>query len=104
MKDITTESPAVQIAFQWLDAQKRTINPNGYVEKHRLERFAGLYISKDDVIRALELAGLKSDCYPRSNISKRVIKPLFSRIADIKGARTMAYTVAEHDYYANEEK
>lgn len=104
MIDITTESPAVQIAYQWLDAQKRTVNANGYVEKHRLERFAGLYISKDDVIRALELAGLKSDCYPRSNISKRVIKPLFSRIAHIPEARTMAYQISEHDYYANEEK
>jgi hypothetical protein len=98
MIDITTESPAVQIAYQWLDAQTPTINANGYVEKHRLERWAGYYISKDDVIRALELAGLKSDCYPRSNISKRVIKPLFSRIAHIPEAGTHQRNVYEFDY------
>lgn len=102
MTDITNEIPAVQMAYQWLDAQTRTVNANGYIEKHRIERFCGYYISKNDVIRALELAGLKSDCYPRSNISKRVIKPLFSRIAHIKEARTMAYQIWEHDYARNE--
>jgi hypothetical protein len=54
--------------------------------------------SAPTVIRALELAGLKSDCYPRSNISKRVIKPLFSRIAHIPEAGTHQRNVYEFDY------
>ena len=103
MTDIRNESPAVQIAYQWLDAQKRTVNANGYVEKHRIERWAGFYIDKDAVIRALQLHGLKSDAYPRANISKRVIKPLLSRITHLPETRSMAYQIGEHDY-ANEEK
>jgi hypothetical protein len=103
MIDITNETPAVQICYQWLDAQKRTVNANGYVEKHRIERWAGFYIDKDAVIRALQLHGLKSDAYPRANISKRVIKPLLSRITHLPETRSMAYQIGEHDY-ANEEK
>ena len=103
MLDITNESPAVQIAYQWLDAQKQTVNANGYCEKHRIERWAGFYIDKDAVIRALQLHGLKSDKYPRCNISKLVTQPLVSRIAHIKEAKTMDYQIGEHDY-ANEEK
>ena len=103
MIDITTESPAVQMAYQWLDAQHKTINANGYCEKHRIERWAGYYIDKNAVIRALQLQGLKSDCYPRTNISKRIIKPLLSRITHLPETRSMAYQIGEHDY-ANEEK
>ena len=103
MIDITNETPAVQICYQWLDAQKRTVNANGYVEKHRIERWAGFYIDKDAVIRALQLHGLKSDAYPRANITKRVIKPLLSRITHLPETRSMAYQIGEHDY-ANEEK
>ena len=103
MTDITKETPAVQIAFQWLNAQTPTINANGYCEKHRIERWAGYYIDKNAVIRALQLQGLKSDCYPRTNISKRIIKPLLSRITHLPETRSMAYQIGEHDY-ANEEK
>jgi len=102
MLDITNESPAVQIAYQWLDAQKQTVNTNGYCEKHRIESWAGYYIDKDAVIRALQLHGLKSDAYPRANISKRVIKPLLSRITHLPETRSMAYQIGEHDYVSNE--
>ena len=30
MIDITTESPAVQMAYEWLAAQHKTVNANGY--------------------------------------------------------------------------
>jgi hypothetical protein len=82
------ESPAVALAFQWLIAQKKTKGISGRCEKHTLERWANYYISKDDVLKALELAGLRADCYPRTNISKRVIEPLPSHIPEF---RTMDY-------------
>jgi hypothetical protein len=98
MTDIRNESPAVQMAYQWINAQTRTVNANGYVEHHRLTRWSGYYIGKDAVIRALELAGLKADCYPRTNISKLVTQPLFSRIAHIPEAGTHQRNVYEFDY------
>ena len=96
------ESPAVELAYHWLVAQKKTKGVSGKCEKHTLERWANYYISKDDVLKALELAKLRSDAYPRTNISKRLIKPLFSRIAHIKEAKTMDYQIWEHDYVSNE--
>jgi hypothetical protein len=92
------ESPAVALSYHWLVAQKKTKGISGKCDKSKIERWAGYYISKDDVIKALELAGLVTDCYPSTNISKRLIKPLFSRIAHIKEANTMGYQIWEHDY------
>jgi hypothetical protein len=96
------ESPAVALSYHWLIAQKKTKGISGRCDKSKIERWAGYYISKDDVIKALVLAELRTDAYPRTNISKRLIKPLFSRIAHIKEAKTMAYQPWEHDYVSNE--
>ena len=96
------ESPAIALAFEWLKTQKKTKGISGRCEKHTIERWAGYYISKGDVIAALALAELRTDCYPSTNISKRLIKPLFSRIAHIKEAKTMDYQIWEHDYVSNE--
>lgn len=98
MTDIRNESPAVQMAYEWLSVQHKTINTNGYVEHHRVSRWAGYYIGKDAIIRALELHGLKSDKYPRSNISKLVTQPLFSRIAHIPEAGTHQRNIYIYDY------
>ena len=98
MTDIRNESPAVQMAYQWLQAQTPTVNANGYVDHHRLSRWSGYYIGKDAVIRALELHGLKSDKYPRSNISRLVTQPLFSRIAHLPEAGTHQRNIYEYDY------
>ena len=88
----------MQIAYEWLAAQHKTVNANGYVDPHRLTRWSGYYIGKDAVIRALELHGLKADKYPRSNISKLVTQPLYSRIAHIPEAGTHQRNVYEYDY------
>ena len=96
------EKPSIELAYHWLVAQKKTKGISGRCEKSKLERWASCYISKNDVIKALELAELRTDAYPRTNISKRLIKPLFSRIAHIKEAKTMDYQIWEHDYVSNE--
>lgn len=86
------ESPAIALAFEWLKTQKKTKGISGRCEKHTIERWAGYYISKGDVIAALALAELRTDCYPRTNISKKVTVPLSSHIPEF---RTMEYHKGE---------
>ena len=87
------ESPAIALAFEWLKTQKKTKGISGRCEKHIIERWAGFYISRDDVIIALKLLGLRTDAYPRTNVSKKVTVPLSSHIPEF---RTMEYHKGEY--------
>ncbi|MEH6533874.1 MAG: hypothetical protein V7735_21395 [Photobacterium frigidiphilum] len=77
----------VRIAYEWLDAQKRTVKPvKDYTTlKHCVELWGGRYVSTTDVILAAFMLGLEGD-YPCFNLSKRKRVPAFSRLIGIAEA------------------
>ena len=78
----------IRIAFEWLDAQKKTASPNskGFALKHLIERWGGRYVSRSDVEVAAELHPDISGEYPAYNISARLTEPSTKRLQGIEKA------------------
>ena len=74
----------IRIAYQWLDAQLRTVRPGrkSRALKHIIERWAGRYVSTSDVEVAAHLLGLQGE-YPDYNISARMTVPHDRRLEGI---------------------
>jgi len=80
----------IRIAYEWLDAQKKTKNPR-YVPhylKHLIEEWAGRYVSRSDVEIAAHLHPLIRGKYPYYNISSRLTEPSTDRLKNIGEANT----------------
>ena len=77
----------IRIAYEWLDAQKKLTGPNpriwGEPIKHMIERWAGRYVSQDDVAVAAELHPDIKGLYPRYNIASKLTLPSQRRLANI---------------------
>jgi hypothetical protein len=98
--DYNLESPlhqhldCIRIAYEWLDAQKKTKNKSskGFALKHLIEAWAGRYVSQSDVSVAAELHPEIKGKYPFFNISSRLTEPSATRLDEIGEA-------FEHDNY-----
>lgn len=85
----------IRIAYEWLDAQtkiKRRVHKE-YSLKHLIERWAGRYISRDDVEVAAFLHPDIEGEYPFYNISSRLTLPDIKRLAEIPEA----FTQGQHE-------
>jgi hypothetical protein len=83
----------IRIAYEWLRAQKRTINPprkNRFALKHMIENWGGRYVSQNDVEVAATLLGLEGE-YPSYNFSRRLVWPSERRLGGIAEAKTQHY-------------
>lgn len=80
----------IRIAYEWLDAQKKTKNPSKklYPLKHIIESWAGRYISRTDVDVAAFLHPDIHGIYPCFNISTRLTLPSAERLRGIPEAFT----------------
>lgn len=96
----------IRIAYEWLDAQKKTKKPRNVPSTSRLliERWAGRYVSESDVRVAAHLHPLISGSYPFYNISSRLTEPSVERLKDISEAFTQGQR-SEHEekYYSKKE-
>jgi hypothetical protein len=75
----------IRIAYEWLDAQRKLRNPRWprhHALKHHIERWAGRYVSQNDVEVAAELHPEIRGIYPSYNIGA-LIWPSESRLAGI---------------------
>jgi nucleoside-diphosphate-sugar epimerase len=81
----------IRIAYAWLDAQVKLKNPvSRYVTtKHHIERWAGRYVSQNDVEIAALLHPAIKGTYPNFNLSRRLVLPHLSRLDGIQQANTM---------------
>jgi len=90
------------IAAEFLAAQKQTKHPRYHRVplKHIIERWAGRYVSEDDVSVAAILLGLKGD-YPDFNFSTRLVFPNQERLSNIDEAFQHQYkSVSSGDYFS----
>jgi len=89
----------IRIAYEWLDAQKRTKNKTsrGYALKHLIEAWAGRYVSQSDVSVAAELHPSIHGKYPFLNISARLTEPSISRLEEMKEAFKHSNYREDHD-------
>ena len=80
----------IRIAYEWLDAQKKTKNPRNVPDtlKHLIERWAGRYVSQSDVEIAAHLHPKITGGYPYYNISSRLTEPSVDRLKNIAQAFT----------------
>jgi hypothetical protein len=80
----------VRIAYEWLDAQKRTQERYKHQRplKHMIEAWAGLYVSQSDVELAAELHPTIKGRYPNYNVSGDLVEPSLSRLNEVKMANT----------------
>jgi hypothetical protein len=80
----------IRIAYEWLDAQKKTKNPRNVPNalKHLIERWAGRYVSQSDVEIAAHLHPKITGSYPNYNISSRLTEPSVDRLKNIAQAFT----------------
>lgn len=95
----------VRIAFEWLDAQKpiKTVKP--ILSKHRIETWAGYYVSATDVQEALDLHPLFHGEYPCANVSSLLVKPNTKRLENIPEAFTHPnYLISAPSYHYSREE
>lgn len=80
--------PSVRIAYEWLDAQKKTKHLQDFCGplKHLIESWGGRYVSGDDVTIAAHLHPELKGEYRRFNISSRPVLPNRRRLLHIEGA------------------
>jgi len=80
----------IRIAYEWLDAQKKTKNPakRGNPLKHIIEKWGGRYVSTSDVEVAAFIHPDITGTYPYYNISSRLTEPSTSRIDNLAEAFT----------------
>lgn len=80
----------VRIAYAWLDAQKKiqTQCNHSYPLKHYIEKWAGRYVSQNDVEVAAYLHPEIKGKYPNFNISSNLTEPSRSRLVNISEAMT----------------
>jgi hypothetical protein len=83
----------IRIAYEWLDAQKRTQNPTSkiYPIKHIIEKWAGRYVSTTDVEVAAQMHSEIKGKYPYFNISSRLTEPSIERLKGISEAFKHSY-------------
>lgn len=97
----------VRIAYAWLDAQKKiqTSCRQSYPIKHYIEKWAGRYVSQDDVELAAYLHPEISGKYPNFNISSKLTEPRRSRLKDVSEAMTQISYHQNYDpkVYKNQE-
>lgn len=96
----------IRIAFEWLDAQKKTkgLNQKGYALKHMIEGWAGRYVSQDDVEVAAILHPEIKGKYPSFNISARLVEPSQKRLQGIGEAhKHNTYPRSSEAYLSREE-
>ena len=84
----------IRIAYEWLDAQKKTANPvrRARMLKHYVEEWGVRYVSTDDVEVAAHMHPDVKGRYPNYNISARLIRPSESRLQQIGEAEKHAAT------------
>lgn len=87
----------IRIAYEWLDAQKKTKQPRKDFSaiKHLIERWAGRYVSESDVEIAAYMHPMISGIYPFYNISSRLVEPSLSRLDNIE----QAFTQGQRDHH-----
>lgn len=80
----------VRIAYAWLDAQKKIQSAcrQSYPLKHYIEKWAGRYVSQDDVKIAAHLHPEVTGKYPNFNISSNLTEPHRARLTSIPEAMT----------------
>ncbi|MBM9515039.1 hypothetical protein [Desulfogranum marinum] len=91
----------IRIAYQWLDAQTKTMQPNkrsGWAIKHLIERWGGRYVSQSDVEVAAHLHPDIEGRYPYFNISSRLMDPNISRLEGIPEAFQHMNYRDQHDF------
>jgi hypothetical protein len=88
----------VLIAYEWLDAQKKTKKPRNVPHelKYLIERWAGRYVSQSDVEIAAYLHPSITGNYPFYNISSRLTEPSTNRLKNIGEALTQQGQREEH--------
>ena len=94
----------IRMAYEWLDAQikTKTVSPNLYEIKHKIERWCGRYISMNDVEVAATLHPLIKGKYPYFNIRSGLVRPSLLRLDGIEQAHAHRGTYSEspvHDKY-----
>lgn len=96
----------IRIAYEWLDAQKKTRNPTTKDRqfKHIIESWGERYVSTDDVQVAAWLHPEIKGKYPRFNIGKRLTLPSKARLGNIEEAgKHPSYGDRYQDVYDNDE-
>lgn len=94
----------IRIAYEWLAAQKKTKKPQRSIHevKHLIEKWAGRYVSTDDVIVAAKLNPDIKGTYPGFNLSSGLTEPAISRLKGISEAFTQdqhkAHTIKSYKY------
>jgi len=80
----------VRIAYEWLDAQLKTVSPlrRAFALKHLIEKWGGRYVSQSDVEVAGQLHPKIKGNYPHYNISTKLTFPNKERLADVGEAFT----------------
>jgi len=75
----------IRIAYEWLDAQKKTKNPRNVPHdlKHLITRWASRYVSRSDVEVAAYMHPDIIGDYPYYNISSRLTEPNIKRLVNI---------------------
>lgn len=87
----------VRIAYEWLDAQKKTKTARRqWPYKHTVEKWGGRYVGVKDIMIAGYMHPSIIGEYP-FNISKRLTLPSSSRLDGIGQARTQYYSMTD-DY------
>lgn len=89
----------VRIAYTWLDAQKKiqTSCRQSYPIKHYIEKWAGRYVSENDVEVAAYLHPEIKGKYPNFNISRNLTEPSRTRLTSIPEAMTQLNYHNSHD-------
>ena len=95
---------SILIAYQWLDAQWKTIHPTRLwlPLKHVVENWGGRYVSQWDVEVAALMHPDIIGVYPYFNLARRLTLPSASRLEGIATARTQRYKVDERAYSRKE--
>ena len=80
----------IRIAYEWLDAQKKTMSPTKRTRaiKHIIEKWGGRYVSTSDVEVAAQMHPDIKGTYPHFNISARLTEPSKDRLKGIAEAFT----------------
>lgn len=96
----------IRIAYEWLDAQAKIGSPTKAANplKHLIERWAGRYVSTNDVEVAACLHPDISGNYPHYNISARLTEPSTDRLSNISESGKQASYNESHDPTAYQTK
>lgn len=95
----------IRIAYEWLDAQKKTKNPRNVSHglKYLIERWSGRYVSESDVEIAAHLHPEITGRHPFYNISSRLTEPSVDRLKNIAQAFTQGGKAPQRGDYSNKE-